>query len=217
MNSTFKRRAMRTVTAFGAALLLVPTTRLAAQEPSGPTVWAANCGNCHRLRSVETYTASQWNTIATHMGLVARLTGPEKRAVREFLVNSARAREGAATARLLAPDLAGVPAIGTSGGAKGGAAISGQSPGATPRSGRDLFRANCMPCHGAQGRGDGPAAAALNPRPVNFADPAQRQVTADSAVRDIIAGGRRSMPAFGRALTPEQLDSLTAYVKSLSR
>ena len=151
MNSTLKRAAMRAATAFGAALLL-PGARLAAQAPSGPAVWAASCGSCHRLRSVETYTASQWNTIATHMGLVARLTGAETRAVREFLVNSARAREGAATARLLAPDLAGVPAIETSGGAKGGAAISGQSPGATPRSGRDLFRANCMPCHGAQGR-----------------------------------------------------------------
>jgi mono/diheme cytochrome c family protein len=34
--------------------------------------------------------------------------------------------------------------------------------------GDGLFRQNCTPCHGDQGRGDGPAASTLNPRPRNF-------------------------------------------------
>ncbi|HUP56169.1 MAG TPA: c-type cytochrome, partial [Bdellovibrionota bacterium] len=34
--------------------------------------------------------------------------------------------------------------------------------------GKELFAVNCASCHGAEGRGDGLAAAALNPKPRNF-------------------------------------------------
>ncbi len=34
--------------------------------------------------------------------------------------------------------------------------------------GKELFAAQCVSCHGANGQGDGAAAAALNPRPRNF-------------------------------------------------
>jgi mono/diheme cytochrome c family protein len=34
--------------------------------------------------------------------------------------------------------------------------------------GKELFNANCKSCHGEQGNGDGPAGAALNPKPRNF-------------------------------------------------
>jgi mono/diheme cytochrome c family protein len=37
--------------------------------------------------------------------------------------------------------------------------------------GKALFESNCGACHGAQGRGDGPAATTMNPRPRNFANP----------------------------------------------
>ncbi len=37
--------------------------------------------------------------------------------------------------------------------------------------GKDLFERNCTPCHGEQGRGDGPAASTMNPRPRNFTSP----------------------------------------------
>ena len=44
------------------------------------------------------------------------------------------------------------------------------SPALTQR-GSELFRQNCVQCHGELGRGDGPAAATLNPRPRNLATP----------------------------------------------
>jgi len=34
--------------------------------------------------------------------------------------------------------------------------------------GKELFNANCMSCHGSEGKGDGPASASLNPKPRNF-------------------------------------------------
>jgi mono/diheme cytochrome c family protein len=37
--------------------------------------------------------------------------------------------------------------------------------------GKTLFETNCVPCHGSQGHGDGPAAGTMNPRPRNFASP----------------------------------------------
>lgn len=36
--------------------------------------------------------------------------------------------------------------------------------------GRESFAANCVACHGAAGKGDGPAAVALNPKPRDFAE-----------------------------------------------
>ena len=42
-----------------------------------------------------------------------------------------------------------------------------------PARGAALFAANCAACHGAQGRGDGPAAKGLDPAPANFHDAAR--------------------------------------------
>ena len=41
--------------------------------------------------------------------------------------------------------------------------------------GKQTYNDKCSACHGAQGQGDGPAAAALNPKPANFADKAFMQ------------------------------------------
>ncbi len=49
-------------------------------------------------------------------------------------------------------------------------ALLSSSPGLIAR-GRQLFTDNCMPCHGEQGHGDGPAASTMNPRPRNFTSP----------------------------------------------
>lgn len=43
-----------------------------------------------------------------------------------------------------------------------------------PSRGAALYAQLCVSCHGTEGRGDGPAAAALDPRPVNFHDAARQ-------------------------------------------
>ncbi|MBP1623858.1 MAG: putative Cytochrome c subfamily [Acidobacteria bacterium] len=50
------------------------------------------------------------------------------------------------------------------------AALMKESPELVAR-GKELFESNCTQCHGPQGRGDGPAAATMTPRPRNFTSP----------------------------------------------
>src|SRR5215471_10488675 len=56
--------------------------------------------------------------------------------------------------------------------------------------GPDLFRAYCAPCHGQDGKGDGPAAAALNSKVPDLTTIAQRNsgIFPEAKVRGIIAG-----------------------------
>jgi mono/diheme cytochrome c family protein len=37
--------------------------------------------------------------------------------------------------------------------------------------GKEIYTANCAPCHGVSGAGDGPAAPSLNPKPADFQTP----------------------------------------------
>jgi len=53
-----------------------------------------------------------------------------------------------------------------------------------------VFKQRCAPCHGPQGRGDGPSSAMLNPRPRNYHDRQwQQSVTDELIVKTIIEGG----------------------------
>jgi cytochrome c553 len=52
------------------------------------------------------------------------------------------------------------------GGMAGGAAPAGDEAAL----GTQVYEANCLTCHGAQGKGDGPAGAGLQPTPANFTD-----------------------------------------------
>jgi cbb3-type cytochrome c oxidase subunit I/cbb3-type cytochrome c oxidase subunit II len=80
------------------------------------------------------------------------------------------------------------------------------------RSGAESFERNCAGCHGERGRGDGPAAVALLPRP--------RDLTSarfsDRTIGEVLWNGSRgsSMPAWNE-LPSEELRGLTAFVGSL--
>ena len=54
----------------------------------------------------------------------------------------------------------------------------------------EVFKNRCVPCHGENGHGDGPASAALNPKPRNYADSAwQKQTTDEQLKQTILYGG----------------------------
>ncbi len=52
-----------------------------------------------------------------------------------------------------------------------------------------IFSTRCAACHGAQGRGDGPASASLSPKPANFSDGAWQDKVTDAHIEKIIQYG----------------------------
>ncbi len=86
--------------------------------------------------------------------------------------------------------------------------------------GRDLYKVNCTPCHGDQGKGDGPAAAAYNPKPRNHTDVAYMSKLTDEDIAKVIqyGGAIKGMPLMpsNPALKGSDLASVVAYTRSLS-
>lgn len=82
--------------------------------------------------------------------------------------------------------------------------------------GRRLFEANCASCHGPEGAGDGPEAAALERPPSDIADPAfMAQKTGQDFYTAIAGGVPPAMPAFPE-FTDAELWALSDYVRALS-
>lgn len=79
--------------------------------------------------------------------------------------------------------------------------------------GKKLYAANCASCHGAQGRGDGPAGAALKPKPTDLVAMAGGHTDGDYAWK--IATGRGAMPAWKGTLTESQIWDLVNFVQGL--
>ncbi len=53
-----------------------------------------------------------------------------------------------------------------------------------------IFKSRCAACHGAEGRGDGPAASNMNPRPRDFQNPKwQKSITDATIAQAIVHGG----------------------------
>lgn len=76
-------------------------------------------------------------------------------------------------------------------------------PGETRSAGQQYLLRYCSACHGAQGRGDGPAAPALRPPPADLTRIAQRR-GGHFPVAEIAAfiDGRTVMPAHGSREMP---------------
>lgn len=83
--------------------------------------------------------------------------------------------------------------------------------------GKTVYDARCSFCHGSGGKGDGPAGAALQPRPTNFTDPGFWKTASPEMIKLIIVSGKpgTAMVPFGQTLKPEEIDDVMAYVQSL--
>lgn len=77
--------------------------------------------------------------------------------------------------------------------------------------GRELFTGNCASCHGADGRLQKPGVPTLN-------SPATLAMADDAYYADIIMHGRKGtqMPAWSGSLSPTQLKSLIAFMRTWS-
>ncbi len=79
-----------------------------------------------------------------------------------------------------------------------------------------LYIANCGPCHGDKGRGDGPAAAGLNPKPADHSSVAV-QSESDGALFWKMSEGRAPMPAYKKIFSDQQRWELVNYIRTLAR
>lgn len=112
-------------------------------------------------------------------------------------------------------------------------------PGEAGRQGHQYFVQYCSACHGGEGRGDGPAASALQPPPADLTRIAQRRgghfpVAEIRAYIDgrigVPAHGRREMPVWGErfeemagggslgeAVARDRIQRLLEYLQTMQR
>ena len=95
--------------------------------------------------------------------------------------------------------------------------------------GKAIFAVNCYTCHGMEGKGDGPLAAALNPKPrdlstgsFNFDTDSDGKTGSDADLKAVITKGAA---AFGGsplmapwpALSDDDVANIIAYIRSLAK
>jgi mono/diheme cytochrome c family protein len=86
--------------------------------------------------------------------------------------------------------------------------------------GREIYKVNCVACHGELGKGDGPGAGVLKPPPRDHTDRAYMSTLTDKEIGDIIQmggamKGKPLMPSHPQ-LRGDDLAAIVAYVRSLS-
>lgn len=88
--------------------------------------------------------------------------------------------------------------------------------------GKELFtgKATCFTCHGNEGRGDGPAGAALDPSPRNFHNPRFAETKSEGEMRWVILNG---IPGTGMIsyvpaiITEGEMSLIILFERSLAR
>lgn len=183
---------------------------VALGQRSGVQIWAETCGNCHTAQPAARYTADQWASIIVQMKITARMTDDDADAVLQFLQGGAKRVASAASAPVVAEDnwqpvqLASVDTAHLGWGTAAADAAKN-------------FAGLCAPCHGSAGAGDGPVAAALDPRPTDLTDAEFLASRSDAELETAIGKGIRTMPGFENQITAEQIHALVTYIRGLGK
>ena len=88
--------------------------------------------------------------------------------------------------------------------------------------GAQLYATYCASCHGAGGKGDGPAAAMLKPPPANHADPVYMGSLSDEQLYAVISQGGASigkstlMAPWNGVVNDDGIRDLIAFIRKLS-
>jgi mono/diheme cytochrome c family protein len=87
--------------------------------------------------------------------------------------------------------------------------------------GRQIYNINCASCHGETGRGDGPASAALDPKPQDLSTTVS-SLGDDYLLWRISEGGmmepfKSVMPAWKATLSEDQIWAVVAYLRTLAQ
>ena len=77
--------------------------------------------------------------------------------------------------------------------------------------GKALYEEKCVICHGVNGKGDGPAAAALSPAPRDFSKPEfWNRENVVEIITNQVKKGKGSMPAFN--LSDDEIKAIIDYM-----
>ena len=84
----------------------------------------------------------------------------------------------------------------------------------TVEAGEKIAKVNCVSCHGSKGKGDGAAAAALNPKPADWTSK-RVQDESDGEIFWKITTGRGAMPSW-RHLPENDRWAVVRYIRTLA-
>ncbi|MEQ9618532.1 MAG: cytochrome c [Deltaproteobacteria bacterium] len=85
--------------------------------------------------------------------------------------------------------------------------------------GKEVFTNTCASCHGPEGKGDGVAAAALDPKPRDLSDSAYVSTLSNEHLYKVISEGGASvglspmMAAWGGVLSEQDINDVIAYIR----
>ncbi|VAW70168.1 hypothetical protein MNBD_GAMMA09-2587 [hydrothermal vent metagenome] len=85
--------------------------------------------------------------------------------------------------------------------------------------GKDVFTKTCTACHGAGGKGDGPASAGFKQKPADFTDAEHSKFYSDQGRIYIIKKGIAGtpMPSWEKSLNEKEILAVHAYIRSLRK
>ena len=97
----------------------------------------------------------------------------------------------------------------------GATTTTGASPQVDMVAAKQIFESRCAACHGTSGRGDGPGAAALNPKPRNYTDKAWQASVDDERIKKTILYGGAAVGKSPIMPASPDLDSKPEVVEGL--
>jgi len=113
-------------------------------------------------------------------------------------------------------DASGTEDHGTGGETAGSTDGAGGGDNALVAQGQTIYAEKCALCHGASGKGDGPGAAALEPKPRNHTEGAYMNAQTNEQLHEVIKNGKGQMPAWGATMSDQEIDAVIAYVRTLA-
>lgn len=91
------------------------------------------------------------------------------------------------------------------------------------KAGKAKYDTLCVGCHGPSGKGDGAAAATLNPKPADYTNCKEMGKLSDDYLHKIIKEGGQAnkkspmMPPWGASLNDQDIWNVVGYVKSFCK
>ena len=94
-------------------------------------------------------------------------------------------------------------------------ARSGEPVSASARSAAELYSKNCATCHGKDGRAKTFKGKLKHTR--DLTDPEWQDKASDERIFNSIMNGKGKMPAFGKKLSEQEINTLVTFVRALRK